>query len=67
MLLVVVVLLVSGAFALVSRKLKRKDFDSWDVPEEILARQIPDEFPAYKKLFRLQDEMSSSFIPFRHS
>ena len=63
------VLLVVAALAIcaiIYKKLKRRAVEDWDVPEEILARMMPDEFPAYKKMFAMQDE-SAYFVPFRHS
>ena len=36
-----------------------------DVPEEVLARQMPGEYPAYKKLFETQSSSLLYMPPFR--
>ncbi|MBR3131569.1 hypothetical protein IKG31_03260 [Candidatus Saccharibacteria bacterium] len=61
-----VVVGVSTICVAVYKKLTRKTIENWEVPEEYLARQMPDEFPAYKKLFEMQAR-SAYFAPFRHN
>jgi len=63
LLVVVAVLTICVA---VCRRMKRKTFEDFEVPEEVLARQMPDEFPAYKKLFELQNR-SACIVPFHHN
>ena len=36
-----------------------------DIPEELLARQMPSEYPAYKKLFEIQAS-AKLYIPTHH-